>query len=44
MEERLRRLYNEGKLTAQELENAITKGWITEEQFNSIINEGGVDL
>ena len=44
MEERLRRLYNEGKLTIQELENAITKGWITEEQFNSIVNEGGIDL
>lgn len=40
MEERLRRLYNEGKLTVQELENAISKGWLTEEQFNDIINEG----
>ena len=40
MEERLRRLYNEGKLTIQELKNAISKGWLTEEQFNDIINEG----
>ncbi len=40
MEERLRRLYNEGKLTIQELENAISKGWLTEEQFNDIVNEG----
>lgn len=40
MEERLRRLYHEGKLTIQELENAISKGWLTEEQFNDIVNEG----
>lgn len=40
MEERLRRLYNEGKLTIQELENAISKGWLTEEQFNDIVNKG----
>ena len=43
MEERLRRLYNEGKLAVQELENAISKGWLTEEQFNDIVNKGAND-
>lgn len=37
MFERLKRLYNEGKLTAEDLEKAVEKGWITEEQKEEII-------
>jgi hypothetical protein len=37
MFETLQRLYGEGKLTLQGLENAVVKGWITEEQKQEII-------
>lgn len=37
MFERLERLYIEGKITVQDLENAVAKGWITEEQKDIII-------
>lgn len=39
MFERLKRLYNEGKIDAEALEKAVEKGWITEEQKNEIIGE-----
>lgn len=38
MYERLKRLYLEGKLTKEQLHNAVDKGWITEEQYQEIIN------
>lgn len=34
---RLKRLYENGKLTATELANAVTKGWITEAQKQEIL-------
>lgn len=37
MFDRLKRLYEEGKITKDALRNAILRGWITEEQFNEII-------
>lgn len=36
----LMRLYKEGKLSDAGLENAVTKGWITQEQAETIKNEG----
>lgn len=39
MFERLKRLYNEGKLDAQGIENAVVKGWITQEQADEILAE-----
>lgn len=39
MFERLKRLYNEGKLDAQGIENAVAKGWITQEQADEILAE-----
>lgn len=38
MFETLKRLWNEGKLTEEKLNNAVAKGWITEEQRQEIIN------
>lgn len=37
MFETLKRLWNEGKLTEEKLNNAVIKGWITEEQKQEII-------
>ena len=37
MFETLQRLYSEGKLTLEGLKNAVTKGWITEEQKQEIV-------
>ena len=37
MFERLKRLYNEGKIGEAELNNAVAKGWITEEQKDIIM-------
>lgn len=42
MYERLKRLYNEGRLTQEELHNAVDKGWITEEQYIEIV-EGNTE-
>ena len=39
MFETLLRLYKEGKLTEEKLDNAVIKGWITEEQKQEILNE-----
>lgn len=36
MYENLKRMYLESKLKDEQLEKALTKGWITEEQFNEI--------
>ena len=36
---RLKRLYQEGKIGVTELEAAVAKGWITEEQKAEIIGE-----
>lgn len=38
MFERLKRLYKEGKITIEDLDNAVSKGWITEEQKELIIS------
>lgn len=37
MFERLKRLYTEGKLDEAAIRNAVTKGWITEEQAVEIL-------
>ena len=37
MYDTLTRLYTEGKLTEAGLQNAVTKGWITQEQMDEII-------
>ena len=37
MYETLKRLYSEGKLTVDQLSNAVIKGWITEEQKQTIM-------
>ena len=36
MFETLKRLYSDGKLTNTGLENAVAKGWITQEQADEI--------
>lgn len=36
MYKRLKRLYKEGRLTQEELQNAVIKGWITNEQLQEI--------
>lgn len=36
MFETLKRLYHAGSIEAAQLENAITKGWITEEEMQEI--------
>lgn len=40
MYNRLARLYTLGKITPKELQNAVTIGWITEEQLNEILKIG----
>lgn len=37
MFERLKRLYNEGKLDEAAIRTAVTKGWLTEEQAQEIL-------
>lgn len=39
MFERLKRLYNAGKLDAAAIMNAVTRGWITAEQANQILGK-----
>lgn len=36
MYNRLKKLYEAERLTLEELENAVKKGWITDEQFREI--------
>lgn len=38
MYERLYRLYKAGKITETGLRAAVTKGWITEEEYEQIIS------
>ncbi|MBR1647938.1 MAG: XkdX family protein [Selenomonadaceae bacterium] len=38
MFERLKRLYDEGKIYEAAIRNAVEKGWLTEEQANEILN------
>lgn len=39
MYERLYRLYRDGKISESELQKAVAKGWITEEQYESIVSQ-----
>jgi len=39
MYERLKRLYKEGRITKEGLQNAVKKGLITEEQYREIVGE-----
>lgn len=36
---RIKRLYENGKLTKDGVRNAVVKGWITEEQYEKITGE-----
>ena len=38
MFEYLKRLYNAGRLDEQGLQKALDRSWITQEEFDSIIN------
>lgn len=38
MFDRLMRLYKAGKLSEESLRNAINRNWITEEEYQQIIN------
>ena len=38
MFERLKRLYNAGKLDETAIRNAVTKGWLTEAQAEEILS------
>ena len=38
MFERLKRLYAEGKIGEANIKNAVTLGWITQEQADEILN------
>ena len=37
MYERLKRLYEDGRITQEQLKNAVERDWITEEQYEEII-------
>lgn len=37
MFDRLKRLYEQGKITEAGLQNAVTKGWITQEEYDYIM-------
>lgn len=41
MFERLKRLYSEGKIDETGINNAVNKGWITQEQVDEILNPQG---
>ena len=38
MYQTIKRLYDTGKLTVEGVQNAVTKGWITNDQANEILN------
>lgn len=38
MHDRVIRLYKAGKITQTELHNAVAYGWITEEEYQELIN------
>ena len=37
MFDRLKKLYDEGRITTEGLQKAVTKGWITQEEYDYII-------
>ena len=37
MFDRLKRLYEQGKITEAGLQNAVTKGWIVQEEYDYIM-------
>ena len=39
MFERLKRLYEDGKINEAGLQNAVRKGWITQAEMNEILGE-----
>ncbi len=39
MYNRLKRLYEAGRLTKEQLHKAVDNGWITEEEYQEIIGE-----
>lgn len=39
MYNRLKRLYNAGRLTQAQLRKAVDNGWITEDEYKEIIGE-----
>lgn len=39
MYERLKLLYETGKLSATGIQNAVAKGWLTQEQANEILGK-----
>ena len=39
MFERLKRLYEDGKINEAGLQNAVRKGWITQAEMNGILGE-----
>lgn len=41
MYNRLKKLFNNNRLTEKELDNAVTKGWITKEEKAEIITGKG---
>lgn len=43
MFERIKRLYNTGKLTKDGVRNAVVKGWITEAEYQTITGEEYAD-
>ena len=43
MFERIKRLYNTGKLTKSGVKNAVVKGWITEAEYQTITGEEYAD-
>ena len=44
MFDRLKYLYDNGKLSAVGLYNAVSKGWMTAAQYNEIVNTSGDNL
>ena len=42
MYDRLKRLYSEGKINDHDLESAVAKGWITEDEMLEILDSAEV--
>lgn len=40
MFDRLKRLYDEGRITQVQVRNAVDLGWITAEEYMEIVGEG----
>lgn len=43
MYNRLLRLFLEDKISASGIQNAVEKGWLTQEEATEIINSGGMN-